>query len=105
MVHNQVLRLPGGITGDRYDNPGRLALDLTGVLLEETMVTVVAGELELLGLIQLACVKHELSHSLRTVQDALHRRTLPGDVVGQVVEPPGVVLSALARGTAALRGS
>src|SRR5436190_8432824 len=91
VVHHEVLGLPGGVAANRDDHAGGLTLDLTGVVLDEAVVAVVADELELLVLIQLAGVEHECSDGLRALNGALHRRALPGDVVGQVVQPPRVI--------------
>jgi hypothetical protein len=46
VAHHEVFGLPGGVALDRDDHAGGLALDLTGVLLEEAVVSVIAGELE-----------------------------------------------------------
>src|SRR5215470_2352844 len=59
VVHHYVLRLPGWVAGNRHNHAGRLAADLTGVVLEEAVVAVVAGEAELLVLIQLAGGDHD----------------------------------------------
>ena len=50
MIDDEVLGLAGGIAGNRDDNAGGLAVDLTGVLLEKAFVAVVAGKIELLVL-------------------------------------------------------
>src|SRR5215216_3682316 len=100
VIHHQVLGLSLSVALNRDDNAGGLALDLAGVLLDETVGAVIAGELELLVLIQRAGVEHESSHILRALQDALHRRALRSDVVGQVVQPPRIIL---ARGRLAKR--
>src|SRR5215469_1684108 len=52
VVHHNMPSLPSGIAGNCDNNGGRFALDLSGVLLEEAVVAVVAGEAELLELIQ-----------------------------------------------------
>ena len=79
MVHHEVLGLPPrGLAVNRAGNSGRLALYLTGVLLEETVVAVIACELHLLVLINLACVEYNFSNVLRALDDALYRRALPG---------------------------
>src|SRR5262245_33641280 len=91
VVHHYVLGLPGSVAADRDDNAGGLAADLTGVVLEEAVIAVIAGEAELLVLIQLAGGDHDRTDGLRALRDPLHRRALPGDVVGQVVQPPRVI--------------
>src|SRR5215208_8296019 len=103
MIHHEVLGLSVGVALNRDDNAGGLALDLAGVLLDEPVGAVIPGELELLVLIQRAGVEHESSHILGALQDALHRRALPSDVVGQVVQPPRIILARgrLANGIAA----
>jgi hypothetical protein len=52
VVHHDVLGLPGGVAGNHPDNAEGLAADLSGVVLEEAVVAVVTGEVELLVLIQ-----------------------------------------------------
>jgi hypothetical protein len=54
VIHHDVLGLPGGVARNRHDNARRLAADPSGVILEETIVAVIAGEAELLVLIDLA---------------------------------------------------
>jgi hypothetical protein len=76
-------------------------LNLTGVLFQKALVAVVAGELELLVLVELAGVEHECSDALRAVEDALHGRALTGDVGGELVEPPRIIGGVLATGIAA----
>ena len=48
MAYHDVLGLPGRVTGDGDgdDDFERLALDLRGIVLEEAVVAVVAGELK-----------------------------------------------------------
>ncbi len=65
VVHHEVLGLPGGIPLNRYHDAGWLALDATGILLEKAVVAIVACKLELLVLIQLASIGHELMDALR----------------------------------------
>src|SRR5262245_49607922 len=50
VVHHDALGLPGGVAGDRDDDAEGLAFDLRGVVLEEAVVAVVAGEAEVLEL-------------------------------------------------------
>jgi hypothetical protein len=85
VVHNQVLSLPGGVALNRYDYSGRLALDFARVLLDEAVVAVVAGELDLLVFVYLAGVADDFVHGLRPLYYSLHRRALAGHVVGQIV--------------------
>src|SRR5262245_38574350 len=59
VVHHDVLGLPGSVAFDRDDNGGRLALDRSGVLLDEAVVAVIAGKAELLALINLAGGEHD----------------------------------------------
>jgi len=68
-------------------------LDLTGVLLKEAVVAVVTGELELLVLIELTRVEHESSDGFCAMQNPLHRRTLPGDIVGEIIQPPWIIVA------------
>ena len=82
MIHHEVLGFSVSVALDRDDNAGGLALDLAGVLLDEPVCAVIAGELELLVLMQRAGVEHESSHILGALQHALQRCALP-DVVGQ----------------------
>src|SRR5258708_576447 len=91
MVYHDVLGLPGSVASNRDDSAGGSALDKAGVLLDKAFVAVVASELELVLLIQLAGVEHEFSDFLCAMQGAFYRRALPGHVVGKVIEPPGVI--------------
>src|SRR5215475_840742 len=92
VVYHDVLGLPGGVAGDGDDDFERLALDLRGVVLEKTIIAVVTGEVEVLELIQLSGLDHDGTDGLRAVRGAVHRRGLQGDIVGQVVQPLGVVV-------------
>ena len=103
MIDDEVLGLAGGIAGNRDDNAGGLAVDLTGVLLEKAFVAVVAGKIELLVLIQLAGVEYECTNLLQAVQGSLDRRGLAGDILGQIVQPSRVVGRTLATGITACR--
>src|SRR5262245_6185875 len=87
-----MLGLPGGVAGDGDDDFERLALDLRGVVLEEAVVAVVAGEVEVLELIQLSGLDHDGTDGFRAVCGAVHGRGVQGDIVGQVVQPLGVVV-------------
>src|SRR5262245_27242421 len=71
VVHHDVLGLPGGVALDRDHNGGGLALDRSGVLLDEAVVAVVAGEAELLALIDLAGRQHDGADGLRPLRHAL----------------------------------
>ena len=92
MVYHDVLGLPGGVAGDGDDDFERLALDLRGIVLEEAVVAVVASEVEVLELIQLSGLDHDGTDGFRAVRGAVHRRGLQGNLVGQVVQPLGVVV-------------
>jgi hypothetical protein len=61
-------------------NPG-------GVVLEEAVLAVGAGEVELLGVIERVDVGHNEMDGLGALDDAVHGRALDGDVVGQAVQP------------------
>src|SRR5215217_3355138 len=87
VIHHEVLGLPSGIASDRDDYVEGLASHLCGVVLQETVVAVVASEVEVLELIQLAGLHHDGTYGLRAFRGAVHRRGLKGDVVGQVVQP------------------
>ncbi|MEV6024822.1 hypothetical protein [Streptomyces sp. NPDC052036] len=54
VVHHEFLALADLVAGNRDDNVEGLALDPTGVLLDEAVVAVVAGEGEVLELAQFA---------------------------------------------------
>ena len=54
VTRHDVLGLPGGVTGDQDDTADGLTVDLSDVVLEEAVVAVGAGELELLVVIQRA---------------------------------------------------
>lgn len=84
VVHHEVLGLPGCVAGNRDDSAGGSALDQTCVLLDKAFVAVVASELELALLTQLAGAEHEFSEFLCAMQCAFYRRALPGRVVGKV---------------------
>ena len=51
-----------------------------------------AGEVELLGVIERADAGHDGTDSLGALHDAVHRRALDGDVVGQAVQPDRMVV-------------
>src|SRR6266568_1400156 len=87
VVRRDVPGLPGGVAGNQDDRADGLAADLSGVVLEEAVVAVGAGEVELPVLIQLANVDHDCPDGLRALHGAVQRRALEGDVVGQVVMP------------------
>src|SRR3954469_842365 len=56
VVHHETLGLARGVPGDRGHGAGGLAVDQTGVLLDEAVLAVVADEAELLTLVQRAGV-------------------------------------------------
>src|SRR5215472_8991356 len=56
VVGHDVLRLPGGVAGDQHDVAELLAADPSGVVLQEAVLGVRAGEVELLGVIERADV-------------------------------------------------
>jgi hypothetical protein len=62
-----------------------------------------ADEVELLGLIQRADGDQDGPDGLGALRDAVHRRTLDGDVVGQAVQPRRVVVGEAASGIAAFQ--
>src|SRR4051794_15149767 len=94
VVYDEVLCLPFRVPRYRDHNARGLTEDSTGVLLDEALLAVVAGELKLLVLVQLAGVEHEFSDALCAVQNTLHRRTLARRVLGQIVQPPWVIAGA-----------
>src|SRR5712691_732238 len=101
VVRHDVLGLPGGVAGDQDDRADGLAADLSGVVLEEAVVADGADEVELLVLIQRADGDQDCPDGLRALRDAVHRRPLYGDVVGQVVQPRQVVVGETASRIAA----
>src|SRR5215467_4576475 len=68
VVAHDVLRLPSVVSGDDDDVPERLAVDPRGVVLEEALVAVRTGEVELLAVIQRTNVEQQGPHCL----DSLH---------------------------------
>src|SRR5262245_19556797 len=89
VVHHDVLSLPGRVAGNGDDNRGGLALDRSGVLLDEAVVAVVADEAELLVLIDLAGGEHDGTDGLRALCDALHERALPVTSSAKLFSHPG----------------
>jgi hypothetical protein len=57
VVGHDVLHLPGGVAGNQHDVANGLALDPSGVVLEEAVVAIRAGEVELLGVIESAALR------------------------------------------------
>ena len=101
MVDHDVLCVAGRVSGDGDDDAGGLAVDLGGVVLDEAVVAVVAEMVEFLVLVERAGVGHEGTDRVGALRGALHEGALSGRVVGQVAQPPRVVVVALARGIAA----
>jgi len=87
VVRRDVLGLPGGVRGDQDGAAGGLAAGPSGVVLEEAIVAVGAGEVELLVLVERADRAHDGPHGLGALGGAVQQRALDGDVVGQVVQP------------------
>lgn len=54
-----------------------------------------AGEVELLVIIERADVGHDGADGFGALHDAVHRRALDSDVVGQAVHPDRLIVSAL----------
>jgi hypothetical protein len=52
VVHHDVLGLAGGVAVNHADNADRLAFDLSRVVLDEVVVAVGAGVVDLLVLVQ-----------------------------------------------------
>jgi len=97
-----VLRLTGGIAGDHGEVGDRLAADPGGVVLDPAVLAVRTDVVEPLVLIQRADRHQHGPHYLGALHEAVHRRALQGDVVGQVVQPHRVVIGELAGGIVAL---
>src|SRR5271169_792374 len=93
VVGHDVLRLPGGVAADQ-DNVADLptTADLGRVVLQEAVLAVRAGEVELLGVIERADAGHDGTDGLGALHDAVHRRALYGDVAGQAVQPDRMVV-------------
>jgi hypothetical protein len=69
IVGHDVLRLPGGVAGDQHDVAELLIADPGGVVLEEAILAVRAGEVELLGVLQRADVGHDGTDRLGALRD------------------------------------
>ena len=77
VVHDQMLGLTGGAAGNRDDNAGGLAVDLRGVVLKEAVVTVGAGVVEVLELVEFLGGDRDGTNRLRALHDAFYRRRPP----------------------------
>ena len=92
VVADDVLSLAGGVAGDHGVVADDLAGDPGGVVLEETVLAVGAGEVELLHVIERADSDEHGPRCLGALHGAVDHRALQGDVVGQVVQPGRVVV-------------
>jgi len=76
-------------------------VDLGGVVLDEAAVAVISEMVEPLVLIERPGVGHERMDRVSALRGALHERAFSGRVLGQVVQPPRVIVLVPSRGIAA----
>jgi hypothetical protein len=91
MIDHQALSLALGVEGDYHDHMNGRAADRGGVVLQETVLPARPGVVKVLKLIYLARDHHGLTNGCGTFDGAVPRRALPGDILGQVVQPCRVV--------------